>query len=93
MIPLSPQLVVVEVELKTQIKKLQRLRDQIKTWLASNDIKDKKALTENRKLIETVSCVNPPCGPGLRLWIAIVQADDGVSPPATKLTKVIHCAI
>ncbi|KAK9895749.1 hypothetical protein P389DRAFT_195881 [Cystobasidium minutum MCA 4210] len=44
---------IVEVELKTQIKKLQRLRDQIKTWLASNDIKDKKALTENRKLIET----------------------------------------
>lgn len=45
----------VEAELKTQIKKLQRLRDQIKTWLASNDIKDKKALTDNRKLIEVVS--------------------------------------
>lgn len=45
----------VEADLKTQIKKLQRLRDQIKTWLASNEIKDKTALTENRKLIETVS--------------------------------------
>ena len=45
----------LEQELKTQIKKLQRLRDQIKTWLASNEIKDKKALTDNRKLIETVS--------------------------------------
>jgi CCR4-NOT transcription complex subunit 3 len=33
---------------------LQRLRDQIKTWLASNEIKDKKALTDNRKLIELV---------------------------------------
>lgn len=44
-----------EAELKTQIKKLQRLRDQIKTWLASNEIKDKKALTDNRKLIELVS--------------------------------------
>ena len=34
---------------------LQRLRDQIKTWLTSNDIKDKRPLVENRKLIETVS--------------------------------------
>ncbi|KAF7313532.1 hypothetical protein HMN09_00509200 [Mycena chlorophos] len=42
-----------ELELKTQIKKLQRLRDQIKTWVASNDIKDKTQLVENRKLIET----------------------------------------
>ena len=44
-----------ELDLKTQIKKLQRLRDQIKTWVASNDIKDKSALLENRRLIETVS--------------------------------------
>ncbi|KAI0356726.1 hypothetical protein OH77DRAFT_230508 [Trametes cingulata] len=43
----------LETDLKTQIKKLQRLRDQIKTWVASNDIKDKTALLENRKLIET----------------------------------------
>lgn len=34
---------------------MQRQRDQIKTWLASSDIKDKRALTDNRKLIETVS--------------------------------------
>jgi len=33
----------------------QRLRDQIKTWVASNEIKDKRQLVENRKLIETVS--------------------------------------
>ena len=45
----------LETDLKTQIKKLQRLRDQIKTWVASNDIKDKSQLMENRKLIETVS--------------------------------------
>ncbi|KAK0191316.1 Not1 N-terminal domain, CCR4-Not complex component-domain-containing protein [Armillaria mellea] len=43
----------LEMDLKTQIKKLQRLRDQIKTWVASNDIKDKSQLLENRKLIET----------------------------------------
>jgi CCR4-NOT transcription complex subunit 3 len=44
----------LEADLKTQIKKLQRMRDQIKTWVASNDIKDKSQLLENRKLIETV---------------------------------------
>ena len=44
----------LELDLKTQIKKLQRLRDQIKTWVASNDIKDKSQLLENRRLIETV---------------------------------------
>ncbi|CCO27282.1 CCR4-NOT transcription complex subunit 3 [Rhizoctonia solani AG-1 IB] len=43
----------LETDLKTQIKKLQRLRDQIKTWVASNEIKDKSHLLENRKLIET----------------------------------------
>lgn len=42
----------VENDLKTQIKKLQRMRDQIKTWLASNEIKDKTALADARKLIE-----------------------------------------
>ena len=44
----------LEADLKTQIKKLQRLRDQIKTWLQNNDIKDKKPLLDNRRLIETV---------------------------------------
>ncbi|GAA5870815.1 hypothetical protein JCM3774_001684 [Rhodotorula dairenensis] len=43
----------LESDLKTQIKKLQRLRDQIKTWMTSNDIKDKQPLVDNRKLIET----------------------------------------
>lgn len=41
-----------ESELKKEIKKLQRLREQIKTWAASSDIKDKKSLLDNRKLIE-----------------------------------------
>lgn len=53
----------LETDLKTQIKKLQRLRDQIKTWVASNDIKDKSALLENRKLIETVSSQTINCTP------------------------------
>ena len=43
-----------EGDLKKEIKKLQRFRDQIKTWQASNEIKDKKLLIENRRLIETV---------------------------------------
>ena len=44
----------LESDLKTQIKKLQRLRDQIKSWVTNNDIKDKTQLIDNRKLIETV---------------------------------------
>jgi CCR4-NOT transcription complex subunit 3 len=50
----------LEDSLKREIKKLQRLRDQIKTWAASNDIKDKGPLIEHRRLIETVRlAVNP----------------------------------
>lgn len=37
-----------EGDLKKEIKKLQRLRDQIKTWLGSAEVKDKSALTEVR---------------------------------------------
>lgn len=47
-----------EADLKKEIKKLQRLRDQIKSWIASAEIKDKSSLLDNRRLIETVSnCV------------------------------------
>lgn len=42
-----------EADLKKEIKKLQRLRDQIKTWISSPDIKDKNQLLESRKLIES----------------------------------------
>ncbi|KAJ2882162.1 general negative regulator of transcription subunit 5 [Coemansia aciculifera] len=41
-----------ETDLKKEIKKLQRLRDQIKTWIQSNEIKDKQDLLHHRKLIE-----------------------------------------
>jgi len=44
-----------EADLKKEIKKLQRLRDQIKSWIASAEIKDKSTLLDTRKLIETVS--------------------------------------
>jgi hypothetical protein len=56
----------LEDQLKREIKKLQRLRDQIKTWAASNDIKDKAPLLEQRRLIETV-CI--PSG-GVLGWPA-----------------------
>ena len=42
-----------EMDLKKEIKKLQRLRDQIKSWISSSDVKDKDPLIEARKLIET----------------------------------------
>ncbi|XP_056171455.1 uncharacterized protein LOC115683302 isoform X2 [Syzygium oleosum] len=49
----------LEADLKKEIKKLQRYRDQIKTWTQSSEIKDKKvsasyeqSLVDARKLIE-----------------------------------------
>lgn len=42
-----------EMDLKKEIKKLQRQRDQIKTWISSSEIKDKDPLIEARKLIES----------------------------------------
>jgi CCR4-NOT transcription complex subunit 3 len=44
----------LEDALKKEIKKLQRSRDQIKTWASMSEIKDKKPLMDQRKLIETV---------------------------------------
>lgn len=43
-----------EDNLKREIKKLQRFRDQIKTWAAGNEVKDKTQLLEQRKRIERV---------------------------------------
>lgn len=42
----------LEADMKKEIKKLQRLRDQLKLWLVSPDIKDKQVLMEARKNIE-----------------------------------------
>eukprot|EP00756_Hemistasia_phaeocysticola_P011352 Hpha_TRINITY_DN15110_c4_g4::TRINITY_DN15110_c4_g4_i1::g.127169::m.127169/K12580/CNOT3, NOT3; CCR4-NOT transcription complex subunit 3 len=39
-------------DLKTEIKKLQRLRDQIKTWQGMPEIRDKRAIDEARRNIE-----------------------------------------
>jgi len=44
----------LEDNLKKEIKKLQRYRDQLKSWAAGNEIKDKGPLLEQRKHIETV---------------------------------------
>ena len=41
------------MDLKKQIKKLQRLRNQLKSWISSVEVKDKEPLVEARKLIET----------------------------------------
>jgi len=43
-----------EGDLKKEIKKLQRLRDQIKVWISSSEVKDKAQLLDTRKLIEQV---------------------------------------
>lgn len=47
----------LEAELKSQIKKLQRQRDTIKSWVSSNDVKDKAPLLESRRIIEQVSLI------------------------------------
>jgi len=49
-----------EEDLKKEIKKLQRLRDQIKTWIASGNINDKTVLMDKRKLIEQVMALIVP---------------------------------
>ena len=46
--------------LKKECKKLQRLRDQIKTWAAGNDVKDKTPLQDKRELIESVCASGSP---------------------------------
>ncbi|SCV04598.1 LANO_0G11188g1_1 [Lachancea nothofagi CBS 11611] len=44
----------LESDLKREIKKLQKHRDQIKTWLSKEDVKEKQqVLMENRRLIES----------------------------------------
>lgn len=42
----------LESDLKREVKKLQRLREQIKSWQSSPDIKDKDTLLEHRKRVE-----------------------------------------
>ncbi|KAH3667825.1 hypothetical protein WICMUC_005225 [Wickerhamomyces mucosus] len=42
----------LENDLKREIKKLQKLREQIKVWQSTNDIKDKTSLLEYRRNIE-----------------------------------------
>lgn len=41
-----------EADLKKEIKKLQRLRDQIKTWLAGDVKTQRQSLLDNRRLVE-----------------------------------------
>ncbi|EDO16143.1 hypothetical protein Kpol_1070p25, partial [Vanderwaltozyma polyspora DSM 70294] len=42
----------LESDLKREVKKLQRLREQIKSWQSSPDIKDKDALLDYRRSVE-----------------------------------------
>ena len=39
--------------MKREIKKLQKLREQIKVWQTQNEVKDKDKLLEYRRLVET----------------------------------------
>lgn len=44
----------MEADLKRDIKKLQRMREQVKAWISGNEVKNKAPLQEARKRIETV---------------------------------------
>lgn len=44
----------LEADLKRDIKKLQRLREQVKSWISGTEVKDKAPLQDARKRIETV---------------------------------------
>uniref|UniRef100_A0A1D1Y9W6 CCR4-NOT transcription complex subunit 3 n=1 Tax=Anthurium amnicola TaxID=1678845 RepID=A0A1D1Y9W6_9ARAE len=49
-----------EADLKKEIKKLQRYRDQIKSWIQSSEIKDKKVGVGSHRLCDcsgTLRCV------------------------------------
>ena len=48
----SSQKEKLENDLKKEIKKLQRFREQVKNWQAANEIKDKEQLLEHRRLVE-----------------------------------------
>jgi CCR4-NOT transcription complex subunit 3 len=45
-----------EQELKKEIKKLQRLRETVRGWIANPEIKEKKTLQDYRRKVEEVFC-------------------------------------
>ena len=64
----------LEQDLKKEIKKLQRHRDQIKTWAARDDVKDKKPLIDARKAIENVPQLPVLC------CAVLLQSDANYTP-------------
>lgn len=46
-----------EADLKKEIKKLQRFREQVKSWAASGEIKNKQPLLEARKVPPPRACL------------------------------------
>lgn len=65
----------LEADLKRDIKKLQRLREQVKAWISGTEVKDKAPLQDARKRIETVRG-------RFRYWhfeTTLACADDGIT--------------
>lgn len=65
-----------ESDLKKEIKKLQRLRDSIKTWASSSDVKDKRQLMEYRRVWP-----RPHCCPAVREPPPRARVADACRPP------------
>jgi len=59
-----------ENDLKREIKKLQRLREQIKAWIGQNDVKNKEPLVEARQKIEKVPFASLDLCPSSRVSLA-----------------------
>ena len=53
-----------EQEMKKEIKKLQKIRDQLKVYLNNSEVKDKSRLLEQKKRRETVRQVVNGIGDG-----------------------------
>lgn len=67
----------LEDHLKREIKKLQRFRDQIKSWAAGNEVKDKAPLMEQRKAIEVVGfCLQSQLLSGVNYSLIGQRAND-----------------
>jgi hypothetical protein len=73
------------VDLKKEIKKLQRFRDQVKTWASSSEVKNKQPLLDARKVRACVArapCVSTWTGRwanGNRwrsLWLSAARRDE-----------------
>ncbi|CAI7890846.1 unnamed protein product [Closterium sp. NIES-53] len=67
-----------EADLKKEIKKLQRYRDQIKTWIQSSEIKDKKVSSTTRPPLPCCTA-RASCSPLMRFLVESACCKSGLA--------------